>query len=186
MIFMMKMVIGVAALAIGACASIQTGPAALTTAKQVESQTKFKEEMSGVVVAKGPTMRVDGQTWLVSGTRNLEGAWNYRLEFASDTQAVSGVTEAATPSGSTLHVTPLGKAGSSCRAYAKNCRVEEMVAVSLDSAALASAKSSGLSLSLKGGENTISANAPAHYVEGFLNAVEAFDKANPGMDIDLF
>ena len=183
---MKYVVASLAALALVACSStmksVNVGAPALTTASQIESQTKFKEEMSGVVVAKGPTMRADGKTWLVSGVRNLEGAWNYRLELASDTDDVSGATEATTSSGAALHVTPMGKTGTSCRAYAKNCRVDSMVAVALDGAALSSAKASGLSLKV----GSVSANAPAYYIEGFAKAVEAYDKSNPGKSIDLF
>ena len=183
----MKYVIaGVAALALIGCASVPTGAPALTTASQIESQTKFKEAMSGVVEAKGPTMRADGKTWLVSGVRNLEGAWAYKLQLASDTQDVSGLTEATSSGGGALHVTSMGKTGTSCRAYAKNCRVDSMVAVDLDSAALSSAKTGGMSLTVKGASGSVSANAPGYYVEGFINAVEAFDKANPGKSIDLF
>ena len=175
-----------AALALAACSStmekVNVGAPALTTANQVESQTKFEEEMNGVVVAKGPTMRADGKTWLISGERNLQGAWDYRLELASDTEDMSGATEASTSSGAALHVTRMGKTGTSCRAYAKNCRVDSMVAVGLDNAALSSAKTSGLSLTV----GSVSANAPAYYVEGFAKAVEAYDKSNPGKSIDLF
>lgn len=177
------LVASLAALALAACASVQPGSPALTTAGQVESQTKFKEEMSGVVTAKGPTMTANGKTWLVSGTRGLDGAWSYKLELASD---VSGVKEATDGTGATLHAAPMGRAGTSCRAYAKNCRVDEMVAVKLDDKSIAAAKTSGLNVTLKGDGGSMSASAPSYYLQGFLDAVEAYDTTNPGKSIDLF
>ena len=59
-----------------------------------------------------------------------------------------------------------------------------MVAVKLDS--LSSASTSGLDLTIKGAAGSVSANAPGCCIEGFMNAVEAYDKGNPGGKIDLF
>lgn len=180
------LMVGLAAIALTACASVRPGSPALTTAGQIESQTTFKPEMSGIVTAKGPTMRADGKTWLVSGTRGLDGAWSYRLELAADKADLSRYSEATDGSGATLHTVALGRSGTSCRAYAENCRVDHMVAVKLDGNALSSAKSSGLNVTLKGPSGSLSASAPAYYVEGFMNAVSGYDKSNPGKKIDLF
>lgn len=180
------LVIGLASVALAACASVRPGSPALTTADQIRSQTTFKEEMSGLVTAKGPTMRADGKTWLVSGTRGLDGVWSYRLELAADRTDLSRLTEATDGAGATLHTVALGRSGTSCRAYAENCRVDQMVAVKLDGNALSSAKASGLNVTLKGPSETLSASAPAYYVEGFMNAVADYDKSNPGKTIDLF
>lgn len=58
----------------------------------------------------------------------------------------------------------MGKAGTPCRAYALNCRVDQMVAVKLDGVDMASMAQNGLSFTVKGDAGAVNANAPGYYL----------------------